>query len=212
MDAKLYDGHLGIEFSKEVPPPDFSAFRLRSAKVLENPRATQAMRNRQGGGWILGEVRDGHGRGGRISEHEKRREGRGWHGAFGFGACGTAAAPRFGNAGWISGVRRRRSGARSDPKTGLGGRSAPTAPSRTQSARPEFCMNNPCSTVVVQRQRNIRERVCSPKVARFRRICIVVRGSRYAYTALPRPPCICAKLARCKNQGAEIRFECAKPR
>ena len=92
----------------------------------------------------------------------------------------AAQPPRRGSETRVGfrGVRRRRSGARSDPKTGLGGRSAPTAPSRTQSARPEFCMNNPCSTVIVQQQRTIRRnrKVCSPRVARFRRICIVVRG------------------------------------
>ena len=92
----------------------------------------------------------------------------------------AAQPPRRGSETRVGfrGVRRRKSGARSDPKTGLGGRSAPTAPSRTQSAQPEFCMNNPCSTVLVQQQRNIRRNrnVCSPRVARFRRICFVVRG------------------------------------
>ena len=48
----------------------------------------------------------------------------------------------------------------------------------TQTARPDFCMNNPCSTVFIQGQRAIRinRKVCSPRVARFRRICIVLRG------------------------------------
>ena len=104
MDARLYDGHLGIEFSKEVPPPKtFRRFGYDAPRFWEIREQHRRCGIDKRGGRILGEVRDGHGRGGRISEHEKRREGRGWHGAFGFGACGTAAAPRFGNAGWISG-------------------------------------------------------------------------------------------------------------
>ena len=61
------------------------------------------------GGWISREGWDGHrlpdlwqGRGGRITEHEKKREGRGFRDGFIFGACGTAAAPSLGNAGRIS--------------------------------------------------------------------------------------------------------------
>ena len=104
----LARGILGIkEGSKHggqpPPPKTFRRFGYdppRFWKIREQHRRCGIDKR---GGRILGEVRDGHGRGGRISEHEKRREGRGWHGAFGFGACGTAAAPRFGNAGWISG-------------------------------------------------------------------------------------------------------------
>ena len=128
----------------------------------------------------------------------------------------AAQPPRRGSETRVGfrGVRRRKSGARSDPKTGLGGRSAPTAPSRTQTVRPEFCMNNPCSTVIVRQQGRSGEIAwfVHPGSRDFDASASLCEGSRYVYTASPRTPCICAKLARCKNQGTEIRFECAKPR
>ena len=100
----LYDRQLGIEQLKQGPPPKtFGGFSDDAPRIGEIREQHGGRRFHPRGGWILGESRDGHGRGGRIAEHEKRREGWGWHEAFGFGACGTAAAPRLGNAGWISG-------------------------------------------------------------------------------------------------------------
>ena len=51
----------------------------------------------------------------------------------------AAQPPRRGSETRVGfrGVRRRKSGARSDPKTGLGGRSAPTAPSEPNPPEPE---------------------------------------------------------------------------
>ena len=51
----------------------------------------------------------------------------------------AAQPPRRGSETRVGfrGVRRRRSGARSDPKTGLGGRSAPTAPSEPNPPEPK---------------------------------------------------------------------------
>jgi hypothetical protein len=179
MDVRLYDGQLAIEFSKEVPPPKtFRRFSYDAPRFWEIREQHRRCGIDKRGGRILGEVRDGHGRGGRISEHEKRREGRGWHGAFGFGACGTAAAPRFGNAGWISGGAPPQERGAKRPEDRAWRSLCSHGALRIQSALPEFCMNNPCSTVVIQGQRAIRRsrKVCSPRVARFRRICIVLRG------------------------------------
>ena len=100
----LYDRQHGIEQLKQGPPPKtfrslgYGAPRIGEIREQHGDRGFDKR-----GGRILGEVRDGHRRGGRISAHEKRREGWGWQTVFFFGACGTAAAPRFGNAGWISG-------------------------------------------------------------------------------------------------------------
>ena len=109
------------------------------------------------------EFRDGEGRGGRIPEHEKRREGRGFREAFMVGACGTAAAPRLGKACHALRVAGRISeGAPPDERgamrplsvplrglitttpgnrsalRGLGGRSAPTRP-----RAPPHCRKTP---------------------------------------------------------------------
>ena len=92
-----------VQVLQGPPPKTFRRFSYDSPRFWKIREQHRRCGIDKRGGRIMGEVRDGHGRGGRISEHEKRREGRGWHGAFGFGACGTAAAPRFGNAGWISG-------------------------------------------------------------------------------------------------------------
>ena len=104
IEHGLYDRHLGIEQLKQSPPPKtFRSLGYGAPRIGEIREQHRGCGFDKRGGLILGEVRDGHGRGGRISTHEKRREGCGWHYVFFFGACGTAAAPRFGNAGWISG-------------------------------------------------------------------------------------------------------------
>ena len=64
----------------------------------------------------------------------------------------AAQPPRRGSETRVGfrGVRRRKSGARSDPKTGLGGRSAPTAPSELNLSeqKPKSALNaqNPVDT------------------------------------------------------------------
>ena len=116
--GRLHDGQLGFERFQQ-PPPSTRFWGYSD----DAPRIGEAREQHGGCGFdklgrrIFGELRDGHslpavwrGRGGRIPTHEKRGEGRGGHEGFGFGACGTAAAPRLGKAGharrvagWISG-------------------------------------------------------------------------------------------------------------